>query len=278
MKRGAAIVVLALLAGCSRPNPYVHENMPSVESFIIGCPAAPEPAAPVESPPGADASGSFAREAPSAPAGLSFVELAPGLRLDARAKVVEFDGSVAVDAHDPRTPDVYLELLVCAPDTREHESLVVTSVPASAIHAALLAAGLDPGGPGRVVQLRDGTVERRPATGDGVRVEFMVQDATGAWRAHDPASWVMLQGSKERADWGGLVFAGSRFVMRGGRERYDADGTGVIVGLTTFGSEVIAPVRAVSPDSWVDDPAWVADADAMPARGTPVRVRVSAIK
>lgn len=278
MRRVAAIVVLALLAGCSRPNPYVHENVPSVESFIIGCPAATAPVAPAESQPGADTSGSLTRETPGPAEGAMFVELAPGLRLDARAKVVEFDGSVAVDAHDPRTPDVYLELLVCAPDTREHESLVVTGVPASAIHAALLAAGLDPGGPGRVVQLRGGTIERRPATGDGVRVEFMVQDADGAWRAHDPASWVVRRGSNERADWGGMVFAGSRFVMRGGRERYDADGTGVIVGLTTFGSEVIAPVRTVSPDSWVDEPAWLADADAMPARGTPVRVRVSAAK
>jgi len=253
MKHPALIALgCALVTGCAGEPPH-PDNLPANE---------PEASAP---PPPAVAD-------PTPPA---LVDLAPGLRADVRAGVVEFDGLVAVNAHDPRTPDVYLELLVCAPDTREHESLIVTNVPPSAIHAALLAAGFTPGEPGRVTQLADGSIDRRPPTGDPVRVEFLVQSAAGAWRTHDPASWVMRLGTHERPSWGPLIFAGSRFVVRAGRERYDADGTGVIVGLTTFGSEVIAPTLTLSPDSWVDEPAWVADPDALPARATPVRVRVS---
>ena len=64
------------------------------------------------------------------------------------AKTVEFDGTVPIDCHDPRTPRVYLEVAVCTPDTKEHEALVVTRVKPSDVHAALLAAGLEAGEPG----------------------------------------------------------------------------------------------------------------------------------
>lgn len=187
---------------------------------------------------------------------------------------MEFDAEVAIDAHDPRTPDVYLELIACTPDTREHESLVVTRVPPSLIHAALLAIGAEPGAPGSVWLGEDGSVQRREATGDAVRVEFIV----GEGGPQDPASWVVRseggEGLAGSAAWGGLVFAGSRIVQRGGRTWYDADGTGTVIGLTTFGSEVIAPVRAISHEAAIDEPAWIARREAVPARGAAVRVRV----
>lgn len=247
-------------------------------ALAAGCasePAGPRAAPGAEPAPDAGAPGPSREETPPGGTPPGLVALAPGLRADVRAGVVEFDGVVAVDAHDPRTPDVYLELLVCSPDTREHESLVVTPVTPGLIHAALLAAGFTPGSPGRVAQLADGSVDRTPPTGDPVLVRFIVPGPGGDDAAHDPASWVTRAGGGAAPAWGGMVFSGSRLVERAGRTVYDADGTGVIVGLTTFGSEVVAPVRAVSPDSWVDEPAWVADARTIPARGTPVRVRLS---
>ena len=57
-------------------------------------------------------------------------------------------------------------------------------------------------------------------------------------------------------------------------EVYDADGTGVVVGLCCFGSETIAWSRTFSPDASVDEPEWVADFTKTPPPGTAVRVRV----
>jgi len=127
-----------------------------------------------------------ARDAPDAPA-LATKEILPGVRANLATKVVEFDGIVPINCHDPRTPDVYLEVMVCTPDTKEHESLVMTKARASDVHAALLAIGLEPGSPGRwdfkdkefiPVPPRGGAVEVRLAykTADGKEVEVPATD------------------------------------------------------------------------------------------------------
>ena len=207
------------------------------------------------------------------------ITLAPGLRVAPSQGLVEFDGTVAIDAHHPDTPDIYLELIVTAPDTREHEALVVTPVRPSLIHAALLASGFAPGHPGSFAW--DGTtLNRFPPAGDAVTLTLLWTDPTGIERTASPTDWIRADPTSHTqmialAPW---RFAGSRLVertIRGEtRTRYDADGTGVIIGLTTFGSEVIAPERVLSPESAVDEPLYMARNDAMPLIGTPVTVRI----
>lgn len=207
--------------------------------------------------------------------------LGEGLRVDLGRRVVEFDGAVATDVHDPVTPIVWLELFVTGPDSREHESLVVTRVRPSLIHAALLGVGAEPGRPGRVWMDDSGAVVREPASGDAVRVEFVVDDGSGDALVHDPASWVVHETNGEsltdHADWGGFVFAGSRVVTRGGRSSYDADMTGVIVPLTSFGSGVISPRLTLSHASDLDEPVWVARGESVPRVGAPVSVRLTVL-
>ena len=67
----------------------------------------------------------------------SMRELLPGVRV--AEGMVEFRGTVCADLRHEQTPVVYLELLVTGPDSREHESLVVTPVKPSAIHASTAA-------------------------------------------------------------------------------------------------------------------------------------------
>ena len=98
------------------------------------------------------------------------VEMLPGVWVD--DETVEIDASVSMDCHHPETPDVYLEMLITGPDSREHESLLVSDVKPSNLHAGLLAAGFEPGKP---VQFVDG--KRVSATGDGVVVEIRVEDS-----------------------------------------------------------------------------------------------------
>lgn len=211
------------------------------------------------------------------PAVFEWTTLGDGLRVDLAQGVIELDGEISVDTHHPDTPTVWLELFVTAPDSREYESLVVTRVRPSLIHAAVLATGAEPGGAGRVGMLQTGEVVRTQARGDEVRIEFVLGEGSRE-SVHDPAAWVEHVETGEvlagHAAWEGFVFAGSREVTRQGRVWYDADGTGVIVGLTTFGSEVIAPALTLSPEAEIDATVWVARPNKVPDLGVPVRVRV----
>lgn len=198
-------------------------------------------------------------------------ELLPGVRV--AEGLVEFRGTVCADLSHEQTPVVYLELLVTGPDSREHESLVVTRVKPSAIHAGLLAAGMEPGNP---VRWGPEGIEK-PAAGPRVRVEAAVVGEGGMGPFVDLASWVVRKDTREGlvgAEGWGLVFAGSVTDDRG----YAADKAGTIVGLTGFGTEVVAAAWALSPTASVNEPVWIVDKATVPTFGTEVVVRIARIK
>ena len=62
--------------------------------------------------------------------------------------------------------------------------------------------------------------------------------------------------------------------VRQGRERYEAQGAGTLIGLTTFGTETIAWREVISPEASIQEPEWIADKAVVPAMGTPVTVRI----
>ncbi|MFK7884034.1 MAG: YdjY domain-containing protein [Phycisphaerales bacterium] len=193
-------------------------------------------------------------------------ELLPGVFVG--EGFIEFPGKVCADPSHPQTPIVYLELLVTGPDSREHESLVVTRVKASAIHAGLLAAGLEPGHPLR--SGKDGTAQL--ATGESVVVMVrLAEEPTGTFERL--SSWAIHLDDEIRlseADGWGLVFSGSK--IRDGQ--YAADQTGTIIGLTGFGTEVISAAWGLSHRAAVDEPVWIVDGDRVPAFGVEVVIRV----
>ncbi|MFK7758451.1 MAG: YdjY domain-containing protein [Phycisphaerales bacterium] len=215
--------------------------------------------------------------------GQELKQLLPGLWVE--EGVVEFDAKIAMDCHHPDTPDVYLEMFICGPDSREHESLLVTQVLPSSLHAGLLAAGITPGGPVSYVQDEEsGRVKRIAAYGDPVRLEVHMGDPkedsgmTSGWIsildwAVHVENEVLLS---EEPRWDGFVFAGSVLdegIARG--PKYGADREGSHVSLTAFGHEVISPVWIVSPDAGVDEPVWIANRDLVPEFGSAVRVRIT---
>lgn len=218
--------------------------------------------------------------APQPPAAASR-EIFPHVRFDKDARVVEFDAAVSVDCHQPTTPRVYLESVACTPDSREYESLIVSSALPSHVHAALLLAGFAPGEPG-AIGVRDGTVRALAPRGDPVSVTLVWRDPAGKDHETDPLDWIVdlatgahLRGGEHTPTW---VFAGSRIVPFGGSERYEADLTGTLIGLTTFGSETIAFTRVLSPEASVQEPEWIADISRVPNIGTPVSVRIRGIE
>ncbi len=203
--------------------------------------------------------------------------LFPHVRFDKDSRVVEFDARVAIDCHQPTTPRVYLEVTACTPDTREYESLVVTEALPSHVHAALLLAGLVPGEPGRFE--RDGEALRAvPPRGDALRVSFVLEGAAGESLLFAPFDWVIDLATGEHLSAAGgeptWVFGGSRIVEFRGEERYEADLTGTLIGLTTFGDETVSFTRVLSPHAAVQTPEWIADITRVPPIGTPVVVRL----
>lgn len=277
-RTGVVGLMLAVMVagGCAAPR---TEPPPPPKGAPVTAPPAPA------STPAATATVPAPTPAPAAPPSVPTArEVFPGVRLDLTNRVVEFDGEVVINAHDEATPRVYLEVMVCSPDTREHESLVITRARASHVHAALLMLGLEPGSPGRF-DWSGKEVRPIAPSGPAVSVLFRTAGPDGAPVEHDPWSWVSIVRGGEVLDArpeGRFVFAGSRFARRAdpesgkGVEVYDADGAGTLVGLTTFGSETIAWSTAWSPDSALQQPEWIARAATTPKIGTRVTVVVRA--
>jgi hypothetical protein len=218
---------------------------------------------------------------PSSAEATSLREVFPGVRVDASRRVVEFDGAVPVDAHNPKFPRVYLEVVVSTPDTRPHEALVVTTAKAAQIHAALLLAGFKPGAPGGWSR-ESGSLRPIAPTGDALRVWLVTRDARGTELVQSAESWVAVMpdgtplGGKNAGE--GWVFAGSRLrpaKQAGEPDQYLADAEGTIVGLTTFTTETIAWSGVFSPDSKVQEPEWIARPERVPKVNTPVTVRIT---
>lgn len=171
----------------------------------------------------------------------------------------------------------YLECIAVTPASgKDHEALMVTSVRPSTIHAALLTLGLEPGAPGGVTW--DGqTAIAIAAAGDPVRITYRTtgQPAPGApitdYITHaDTDEAFDEQALGEAPQW---VFAGS--LIENGSD-YVADSEGLTIGLHTFGTELIALRMAMSPDTFIQPPEWIAHPERTPPFGTDVTIRITA--
>lgn len=273
---------MACFAGCQAEGTR-HSELASVSRSPSGQPSPSHSSTSHHAPSGADApttetSPPSPPPPPTEPSPPNFKELFPGIRVDVARMTVEFDGEIAIDCHNRQTPRVYLEVLVCTPDTREHESIIVTRAKPSLVHAALLAVGFKDGKPGAWEWDEAGKkLIPIPPTGDPLRVDLIVSGvarniAEYATRADTGMALAASAPDQARS---GFLFAGSSMRTRGGAERYEADVAGTLVGLTTFGTETIGWSRMYSPDSSVEEPAWIANAALVPTRGERVVVRMS---
>lgn len=183
--------------------------------------------------------------------------LAGGIEVDRAAGEVRVAAQVALDAG-------WLEQAVCRAGTREHESVLVVDLSPRSLHAALLLLGAEPGTPG--AWRWDGDppqVVRVPPRGDrlaifvrfeGDPVERPLSDLI---RRVDPESRLPEQ------PW---VFAGS-LVEQGA---YAAEFSGSVVGLVTFGDEVIAFEAVLADQEAAEEPSFLVREGVVPPPGTPV--------
>lgn len=282
---GAAL----MLASCA-PDPWsstayedpVAQQAPAPDPVPLGARDGPgepigaaKPVAPPDETPEAVGRGGVSEDERSV-----MIEVLPHVRIDRNRAMVEFDGVIAIDAHHPQTPIVYLEQLVCTPDSLEHESIVVSGARPSHVHAALVMVGAEPGSPGSWELNAEGMIAVPPA-GSSLNVKFVTTDADGGDHEHDACAWAKRLDTGERLCdalaresrrlW---AFGGSRMRVWRGSEVYEADMTGTLVGLCTFGSETISAGAMFHHESAVEEPVWIADGALVPEQFEPVRVRV----
>jgi len=217
-------------------------------------------------------------------------EVLPGIWVNSAQRTIDFEGTVAIDAHNPKTPIVYLEWIVCAPDTKEHESLVLTNIKPSHLHAALLLVGYQPGAPGEW-KWEGATISSIPPRGDSLQV--FVQPLTSSlvpetakppvpmtdWIVGKPKAQDQPKALSEHWPEDSFLFAGSIMINAQAAPAapaiYKADREGGHIGLTTFGHEVIVWSRMFNPDSGIQAPYWIANSHKVPPFATPVRIIIS---
>ena len=170
----------------------------------------------------------------------------------------------------------WLEQIACAPGTREHESLVVPRARPSQIHAALLMAGFEPGAPGTWFYENEQYTFTPPA---GTALDVFVRyDVAGGGIVEEPIrAWIRDHHGRHEFPDEPWIFAGSIIApnpdwMEEAGEHYVADVTGSIIGLVTFGDEVIGFSRVLADQAAVQPPEWEVNAEHSPPVGTEVTI------
>jgi hypothetical protein len=176
-----------------------------------------------------------------------------------------------------------LEQVACGPDSREHESLLVIKAKPSHIHAALLLAGFEPGAPGQWTY-DNNTLGTIAPTGEKLDIDVRYVDRSGQTIEHSVRNWIRDTNGVHAFPADPWVFGGSSmrtyppsaFSADAGasREHYVADMTGSIIGLVTFGDEVIGFSKVFADSDAVQPPQWQVNAKIIPPLNTEVTVIV----
>jgi len=161
-----------------------------------------------------------------------------------------------------------IEVFACPRRSKEHEAVVAVDAPARLVHAALLAIGLEPGGPVAFAP------DYAPARGPAVAVRVRWTDTKGEHHDRRAQEFVrnVRTGAALEEDW---VFAGSVFWRdpADGREYYQADG-GDLICVSNFPTATLdLPIESPQAN---DELLFEAFGDRVPPRGTPVELVLSA--
>lgn len=136
--------------------------------------------------------------------------------IDVERKLVVIDAKICAR-------EAPLEMFVCTPNTKEHESVIVVDSSAYIIHAALLAVGAKPGSPVRF------DPEYAAANGTEIDVLILWTDKDGKRHKARGQEWVKRSSNGKQLEhpW---VFAGSGFWVdqRTGKKHYHAEGGDLI--------------------------------------------------
>jgi hypothetical protein len=275
MKLAIIALCLCAIGGCKHPQHAAPQATNPAQAVAVQ-PAASSPqarntdtAAPVASKP-------VVASSPAKPADASqpspIVKPFPGVAVDAHDHTVMIQAWTCLDAG-------YLEQVACGVGSREHESLVVIKAKPSHVHAAMLLAGFEPGSPGKWTY-ENKTLGTIPPHGERVDVFVKYADPLSPSRMIERPvrEWIRDANSDRKFPDEPWIFGGSAIMpneeFMGPGEHYVADMTGSIIGLVTFGDEVIGFSQVLSDQDAVQAPEWEVDPATVPPLGTEVTLIV----
>jgi len=201
----------------------------------------------------------------------SMREIAPGIyaigkmRLDKNSSTLSLPGSVRLDKG-------FLEYVLVAPFGSTHESLLVTEIPPSDLHFAMLLLGakgagiLTPGPedkpPG---QIDAEYLKRAPKLqGDPITIAVKWSDAGGNEKTARVEDWIFNKATNKPATKGTWIYTGSMF----SEGKFMAQVEGALVALVTNPSALINNPRPGNDD----DQIWIVNEKIVPAAETPLEI------
>lgn len=188
-----------------------------------------------------------------------------GLRIDRQKRLISIDAQVSVQQG-------LLEFLLCRKGTRDYESLLTTSVPPSALHAALLSLGLSPGRHAQTLNQVGHEGIFMPPDGPRLEISVQYQDAAGAEHTEPATFWMKASATGKAAGPTQWVFTGSQMLENG---RYLADVEGLHITTANFPEAVVdVPFRSTDKNAFLE---FVANDAAVPPPGTPVKLLIQPI-
>ena len=156
---------------------------------------------------------------------------------------------------------------------KSHETLLVTRVKPSLLHAGLLALGLEPGKPGEWTQPPGKEPAFVPPRGALLDIKVRWDDAKGKGREAAVTDWMVVAGTKRKTPPTRWVFVGSDFLDDG---QYAADAEGHHVSVANFVISVIdVPFESTAKDALRE---FAANPAAMPPAGTKAKLVITAMK
>jgi hypothetical protein len=160
----------------------------------------------------------------------------PGIKIDRKNRVIDLKGKICM----PQQTD-WLELLVCKPKTREHESIISLIAKPSHVHGALLLIGLKHGKPYRATyDEKKEAWKHFPPTGDAVAVSIVYKNDKGKQVEVKANEWLVNQQTKKKMPDNVWLFTGSKIRKIQGRQIYAADLEGNVITVVNFGDEVLS--------------------------------------
>ena len=188
------------------------------------------------------------------------------LKIDRRGRRVIVDATVMLRKG-------MLEFLLCTKGVKDHETLLVTDVHPSSLHAALLVLGLAPGRPAQWITPAGGKPVFISPVGAALIITVQWTDKSGKVREVPVTDWMMEVATKKKMHKTRWVFVGSDFLDNG---RYWADLEGLHVSVTNFASAVIdVPFKSTSADALRE---FGVNTAAVPPKGASVKLIIQAAR
>ena len=188
----------------------------------------------------------------------------PGLLADLDKRRIVMDTEVCLTEGS-------LELLVCAWNTKEHESILRTHAKAAHLHAALLALGLTQGIAAHWTAPNDDG-KLIPPRGPELKITLRWKDQQGAQMESDAANWISAGENRKPLPISKWVFVGSEISPNG---EYVADNAnyGHIISVSNFPDTVIdVPFESTDKDAEL---VFAANTKSIPPKGTAVQVVIT---